>query len=69
VTDPAKPGGLEFQLGRNATLRRIAGKANNLTALLNPNSIAVMSWDRTATVDLAHIVSFASVSIPRLILR
>jgi hypothetical protein len=69
MTNPTKPGGLEFQFGGNAMLRRIAGKANDLTALLNPDSVAVMPTDRTAAVDFPHIVSFAAMPVPRFILR
>jgi hypothetical protein len=68
MTNPTEPGRFQFQFGGNAALGRVAGKANDLTALLNPNSVTVMLLERTATVDFTYIVSFAPVSIPRFIL-
>jgi hypothetical protein len=69
MPDSTKPGILQFQFRRRVLLRRIAGKFKNLATVCDPLSIPVVSPNGTAGVDLAHIVGFATVAIPRLIFR
>ena len=69
MTDPAKPGVLQFERGGNLLLWRISRKLQHLRAICHSLCVAMMPREGTAGIDFHNVVGFASVAIPRLIFR